>query len=99
MKKIRIFLEYGCSPVWLYDEDGDLIDNDLPNELASDRYINMLCDDITEQFDGLFINTTKEFDYIGDQHPDIEKILEKKLKTLETALKIRLGKNYIIQLE
>lgn len=91
-------LDYKCHPVWIYDEEGDIIDNALPKELEDDKYICALCEDIKTQYESLFIDTPKEFDYIGDQHPDIEKILEKKLKTLEIALKIRLGKNYNIRL-
>lgn len=26
VKKIRIMLDYKCYPVWLYDEEGDIID-------------------------------------------------------------------------
>ena len=30
MKVIKIKFEYGCFPVWIYDENNELIENDLP---------------------------------------------------------------------
>ena len=35
-KRIRIILEYGCYPVWLYDDDGGVIATRLPDELCDD---------------------------------------------------------------
>ncbi len=32
MKKLRLLLEYGCYPVWSYDEDGVLDWNDFPED-------------------------------------------------------------------
>ena len=36
LKKIRLLFDYGCYPVWLYDENNDVIDTLLPEELRSD---------------------------------------------------------------
>ncbi len=30
MKKIRVLMEYGCYPVWLYDDEGNIEDTALP---------------------------------------------------------------------
>lgn len=36
MKKIRILLDYRCCPIWVFDEKGELMRNDLPDELRND---------------------------------------------------------------
>ena len=40
VKKIRLILDYGCYPVWLYDENGNIVDTLLPDELRSDRELD-----------------------------------------------------------
>lgn len=40
-KEIRLMLEYECYPLWIYDEKGSLIDNDLIDEIKKD---DTLCD-------------------------------------------------------
>ena len=36
-KEIRLMLEYECYPLWIYDEKGFLIDNDLIDEIKKDN--------------------------------------------------------------
>lgn len=40
VKKIKISLEYGCFPIWIYDENF-LIDNELSNVLINDKDIEL----------------------------------------------------------
>lgn len=35
MKKIKILLDYHCYPLWVYNEHGELIDNDIVDELRN----------------------------------------------------------------
>lgn len=65
LKKIRLLLEYGCYPVWLYDENGDVIDTLLPEELRNDSGLDSKFDDIQARYDALFIDNTHEFTFIG----------------------------------
>ncbi len=65
VKKIRLLLEYRCFPVWLYDENGDIIDTMLPKELRSDTELNSKFDDIQTRYDALFIDNTYEFSFVG----------------------------------
>ena len=65
LSKIRVMLEYGCYPVWLYDEDGDVIDTLLPEELRSNVELDRKFDDLQDRYEALFINTNKEFSYLG----------------------------------
>ena len=46
INKIRVMLEYRCYPVWLYDEDGDVIDTLLPEELRNDRNLDKKFDEL-----------------------------------------------------
>ena len=65
ISKIRVMLEYGCYPVWLYDEAGDIIDTLLPEELQSNIELDHKFDDLQDRYEALFINTEKEFSYLG----------------------------------
>ena len=58
-------LDYGCYPVWLYDEDGDLIDTLLPEEIRSNEDLDLKFTNLQERYEALFINNPKEFSYIG----------------------------------
>ena len=65
IKKIRVVLDYGCYPVWLYDEDGDLIDTLLPEEIRSNVELDSKFDDLQSRYEALFINNSKEFSFVG----------------------------------
>ena len=55
MKVIKIKFEYGCFPVWIYGENNEWIENDLPPYLIGDSDIEMCIRDRAQQGD--------------DQHP------------------------------
>ncbi len=61
MKKIEISLEYGCFPVWLYDDAGSLADTTLPSEASDDIELLGLFNDIQARFEATFINNSQEF--------------------------------------
>lgn len=65
LKKIRVMLDYHCYPVWLYDEDGDIIDTLLPEELRDDKELDEKFDDLQSRYDALFIDTVHEFTFVG----------------------------------
>lgn len=65
IKTLRIMLEYRCYPVWLYDEEGNIVDTLLPEDLRSDIELDSKFDDLQARYDALFINNAHEFDYIG----------------------------------
>ena len=62
---IRLMLEYRCYPVWLYDEDGNIVDTLLPEELRDDPELDAKFDDLQRRFDALFVDNAREFDFIG----------------------------------
>ena len=65
VKRIRLLLDYGCYPVWLYDENDDVIDTLLPEELRSDIDLDKKFDDLQARYEALFINDAHEFSYVG----------------------------------
>lgn len=65
LKKIRLLFDYGCYPVWLYDENGDVIDTLLPDELRDDAELDAKFDDLQARYDALFIDNAHEFSFIG----------------------------------
>ena len=65
MNTLKYSLEYLCYPIWNYDETGDLIDNDLPEELRNDEELDAILVNIQERFDSLYTDTPKEFSANG----------------------------------
>ena len=61
MNTLKYSPEYHCYPVWNYTEDGELVDNDLPDELKEDKEPDSLLIKIQEIFDSLFTDTPTEF--------------------------------------
>ena len=58
-------LEYRCYPVWLYDENGDIVDTLLPEELRGDHDLDAKFDNLQARYDALFVDNAHEFDFIG----------------------------------
>ena len=70
IKRIRVMLDYGCYPVWLYDEEDEIIDTLLPNELRSNTELDLKFDDLQKRYEELFVNNEKEFSYKGFSTPE-----------------------------
>ena len=97
IKKIRVLLEYNTYCLWLYDENDEIIDNDNPPEWNDDSELTDAFMAVNDLYDSFFIDTDKEFKYVGC--PDTE--TAKKLQTLfDQAMNLLYQKNagkYIIQ--
>jgi hypothetical protein len=65
MKTIKIELEYKCYPIWLYDENGDLLDNAIVQELADEIDIVNALDKVQDLFNQLFEDTEIVFQFKG----------------------------------
>ena len=63
--KIAVMLDYGCYPVWLYDENGFVEDTLLPEELRGDMELDAKFDDLQSRYDALFVDNEHEFSYVG----------------------------------
>ena len=77
IKYIRLLLEWGTYPVWLYDDEGGVIDTVLPEELQGDAELEAMFDDLQDRYDALFINDEHEFSYKGfDSQEEKEQFLK-----------------------
>jgi len=96
MMKIRFLLEYKCFPVWLYDENDNLIDTKLPKELEPETAIEKELIEISDAYDELFIDNETEFRYIGFKDIDMkDHFFQKTSKIIET-IKALIGEEYNI---
>ena len=96
MNTLRYSLEYRCYPIWNYDESGELVDNDLPDELRDDEELDSLLLKIQEIFDGLFTDTPKEFSSHGFKNEAQRSSFLSLLFSSFNLLKQRYGSSYII---
>lgn len=97
IKSIRITLEYNTYCLWLYDENGEIVDNDNPPEWKDDSELTDAFMAVSDLYDTFFIDTKTEFRYVGC--PDEETRL--RLRSLiNNAIQILEQKNqgrYIIR--
>ena len=97
VKKIRLMLDYGCYPIWLYDENDEIIDNDNPPEWNDDENLTNAFMAITNLYDTFFIDNEKEFSYIGCPNKETELKLKKLISEAMEILFIKNNGKYIIQ--
>jgi hypothetical protein len=97
MEKIKIKFEYQCFPIWLYDNNNNLIDNELPSNLVGDAVIDTLFVNLQEVFDSLFINDGIEFKYVGFIQENLKHEFIQQLDNAIIILKERIGNRYIIE--
>ena len=93
---IRLLLEYGTYPVWLYADDGGVIDTRLPDELSNDTELEARFDDLQRRYHALFINNEKEFSYVGFKLSDEKKAFYADMLDAIRELKEKLGGRYEI---
>ncbi len=94
IKKIRLLLEYKTYPVWLYDEDGDIVDNDNPPELKDDKELTDAFMKVSDLYDTFFIDNTREFRYIGCSDPLVLQELKKSISDAISMLLSKIGDRY-----
>ena len=97
IKKIRLLLEYNTYCIWLYNENDEIIDNDNPPEWDDDKELTNAVMAISDIYDTLFVNTEKEFRYLGCKS---KKTREELVAAIDKAVDIINRKNngkYIIQ--
>lgn len=97
MSKIKVYLDYQCFPIWVYDDNGILIDNVLPKELEEDKNVEDSLIEIQNIYDGFFIDNAIEFKFIGFRsEPDRLNFLTK-IDDAINLLKIKVGDLYSIE--
>jgi len=96
MKKIKINFEYNSFPVWIYDENENLISNDLPEYLIGNEEIDSFFVKLQEIFNSLYSDTEKEFRYIGFKDEKTEKEFYQNVEVAKQKLTKILTSEYIL---
>ena len=73
-------LEYECYPLWIYDEKGSLIDNDLIDEIKKDDTLCGMLEGLQTEFERLYVNNQIEFKYVGFSSENAKQNFAKKQK-------------------
>ena len=81
-KEIRLMFDYQCYPIWIYDENGKFIDNDLVEEIEKDENMVARLEELQDVFDSLYLNNKEAFKYIGFTSDDERK------KFIENVLQV-----------
>ncbi|MDG5471391.1 hypothetical protein P6709_06500 [Jeotgalibacillus sp. ET6] len=97
MNIIKIFLEYQCYPMWIYDEQGELVDNDLVGELENDEEIDNMLLEIQNLYDNLFEDNSINFEFKGFSNENEKTIFFKKVENTITLIKEKIGDKYIVE--
>lgn len=96
-KEIRLMLDYECYPIWLYDEKGDFIDNDLVEEIEKDDKMVSMLEELQNEFESLYLNNQEEFRYIGFSTEADKQIFIEKVQRVYSALYNLLDEKYIVK--
>lgn len=92
--KIAVMLDYGCYPVWLYDENGFVEDTLLPEELRGDLELDAKFDDLQSRYDALFVDNRHEFSYVGFKSDHEKELFVHDWTHAVKELKNKLGERY-----
>ena len=90
IKKIRLMLEYNTYCIWLYDENGEIIDNDNPPEWNDDENLTNAFMAVSDLYDTFYIDNDKEFRYVGCPN---EETREKLKDLIAKAVDLLVAKN------
>lgn len=63
--KLQLALEYGQEPLWMYDDEGFVIDVGIPPEWGENKELSDALLELSDRYDELFINDPREFRYVG----------------------------------
>ncbi|MET3195249.1 hypothetical protein [Gottfriedia sp. OAE603] len=83
--------------MWVYDENGELLDNDLVEELRSEKEIDEMLLEIQRVYDSLFIDDSTTFEYKGFADDSLKTSYIEKIENLLILLKEKLEERYIIE--
>ena len=97
IKTIRLTLEYNTYCIWLYDEDGLVIDNDNPPELVDDEELTSAFMAVSDLYDSFFIDTDKEFRYVGCPNEEPRNRLKALIQQAVNILNTKINGKYVVQ--
>lgn len=90
ISKIRLLLEYNTYCIWLYNEDGEIIDNDNPPEWNDDQSLTDAFMAVSNLYDTFFIDNEHEFNYIDCPDDATRKEL---IRRIDHAIELLYEKN------
>ena len=96
MDTIRIYMEYGCSPIRIYENGLEVISDTFPAVFIDNGLIRELSIDIEEEYNGLFINDAKMFKYKGFNSENDKAVFLEKLDRLISMVKSVAGDKYVV---
>ncbi|MEI3613632.1 hypothetical protein [Pseudogracilibacillus sp. SO30301A] len=96
MNKIKIFLNISY-PMWEYNENGELVDNDLVEELKHDVGIDCMFVELQNIYDGLYEDNAINFEYRGFSNEVEKEAFIKKVEKAISLVKEKVGEKYIIE--
>ncbi len=92
--RIKMFFEYKCYPIWIYNKEGDLVDNSLPKDFEVYGELNEKLIELQEKYDQLFTDDGIEFKFNGfDNNANRELFLED-VKCVTESIKEKLSNEY-----
>lgn len=100
MKKIKFLLEYGCLPIWVYD-DGELICNGLTPTLKIKigNNIDAKIEQLQKKYDKLFQNNEICFEYKGFQNDNERIELINESKEIIETIKSKTNTEYVFEVK
>ena len=96
-KEIRLMFDYECYPIWIYDEEGNFIDNDLINEIEEDDKMVAILEELQNEFESLYLNNQEEFKYIGFSSETGKQGFAQKVQRVYSSLCNLLDEKYIVK--
>lgn len=96
-KRIKLMLEYGCYPMWVYSETGEFLCNDLIDALKGAAEIEVLLEEIQTAYDALFIDDAVEFAYKGFETVEAKAAFLRNVSRLMQLLEETLGDAYAVE--
>lgn len=97
--KIRVFFEYKCYPIWVYDSKGDMIGNALPQEIAIEKELDDEFMRLQQIYEQLFTDNSVEFKYNGFSNEKERLSYIEDINQAIEILKSKLGAQYKLDIK
>lgn len=96
MQTIKINFEYGAFPVWIYDDEGNFIENSLPSYLLKNEELQTMFDNLQIKYDSLFIDNPTNFEYKGFESKNAESEFYKQVQEAKEKLNALNNGSFVI---
>ena len=99
MKKLLIYLDYHCFPLWLYNEDGSVEQNSMIPELCGNKHLENLFIRISKTYDSFFQDDDTIFAYNGPASEGEQQQREQDLRKAFQIVKETVGDSYEVAID